>query len=173
VTGSAGAAGSPAGNSISGNPDGAHPWTSIAQATWVGSPDSASTIVIYLLSKPYPCDANGWKPGGGWDSKVPADSIVMELKANPVPTTFPTMYTVPNTNPALAAPPPKGQAFAIWSSVNGHPVAPETSAASGTLTLTSLKANTNVTGTFDLKLAGANTLSGSFDAKYCAGAGEP
>ena len=140
---------------------------------WVGSPDDPATIVIYLLSKPFSCNGSVWAPGQGWDTKVPSGSIVMEFKANPIPSSFPAPYTVPHTNPTLATPPPKGQAFAIWSSVNGTPVAAETSATGGTLTLTSLKPNTNVTGTFNLTFAGSNTLSGSFDASYCAGAGEP
>jgi hypothetical protein len=174
---SGGSSGNPnggGGNSIAGDPDGSHAWTSIAQATWIGSPDSTGTTVIYLLSKSSPCSASAWAAGGGWDTNVPAGTIMMEFKlAAPPPATFPTMYTVPNTNPTLAAPPASGKAFAIWNQNTGTPPVAETSATGNTLTITAVNANMNIQGTFDLTFSGGHTLSGSFDAKYCQGAGEP
>jgi hypothetical protein len=139
-------------------------------------PDTAGgdATVIYLLSKAHPCSATAWAPGGGWDTKVPADAIVMELKlAGLPPTTLPAMYSVPLTNPALAAPPKPGQAFAIWADLNGTPPVMETSATGTSITVTAVNANMNMQGTFNLTFSGGHTLSGSFDAKYCAGGGEP
>jgi hypothetical protein len=157
-----------------GDPDGMHVWTNLAQATWIGHPDSPGTTVIYLLSKPSPCSATAWAGGSGWDAKVPAGTVMMEFKiAAPPPTTFPTKYTVPLTNPTLAAPPTAGKAFAIWNDQTGSPAVAETSATGADLTVTALNANTNVTGTFNLTFAGGHTLTGSFDAQWCAGAGEP
>jgi hypothetical protein len=139
-------------------------------------PDTAmgDATVIYLLSKPYPCDATAWAPGGGWDTKVPTGTIVMELKLGGLPpTTLPAMYSVPLTNPALAAPPNPGQAFAIWADATGTPAVMETSATGTSITVTAVNANMDLKGTFNLTFTGGHTLSGSFDAKYCPGGGEP
>lgn len=140
---------------------------------WIGNPDTPGTTVIYLLSKPYPCSATAWAKASGWDTKVPAGTLMLEFKlAAPPPTIFPTMYTVITTNPALPAPPTAGNGFAFWNSFTSTPAIGETSASGSNVTVTAMNANTNVTGTFNL-MFGANPLTGSFDAKYCAPAGEP
>ena len=164
----------PSGGMIVGDPDGSHSWTTIAQATLLGIPDSPGTTVIYLLSKAYPCNATSWKGGSGWDTKVPKDTIMMEIKiAGPVPSTFPATYTVPLTNPNLAAPPAANKAFAIWNVLTAIPPIVETSATGKGLTITALTPSVSVRGSLDLTFTGGHTLSGTFDAQYCAGSGEP
>jgi hypothetical protein len=104
---------------------------------------------------------------------VPAGTLMIEFKlAAPQPSTFPTAYTVVTTNPTLAAPPVAGQGFAIWNSLTSTPAIGESSASGSNVTLTSMHATTDTTGTFNLTF-GTNTVTGSFDAIYCAGAGEP
>jgi hypothetical protein len=99
---------------------------------------------------------------------------MLEFKvAAPPPTTFPAMYTVPLTNPTLAAPPATGKAFAIWNVNTATPPVMETSATGTNLTITAVNANTDIKATFSLTFPGGHTLSGSFDAQYCQGAGEP
>ena len=151
-----------------------HPFTSLAQATWIGSPDSAGTTVLYLLSKPSVCSATSWAAGGGWDTKVPVDTLMLEIKLSaPPPTTFPTTYNVVLSNPALSAPPTAGHAFAFFNKLTGAQPVPESSASGGTITISAVNAGSDVKGSLSLTFSGGGTLSGAFDATYCAGAGEP
>lgn len=173
--------GAPAGgNSVSGSGDGTHPFATIAQAWWMGKPDPGPsgkvvTTVLYLLSKPFPCASMG--PGSGWDAKVPAGTQVLELKLSwdpgtAEPSTFPAHYTVTDVHGLGSAPPPPGQAFALWviGPVVGNVI--ESPASGAKVSLTALNAGKNATGTFDLAY-GANKLTGSFDAANCATGGEP
>jgi hypothetical protein len=160
-----------------GDPDGSHPWTAIADAWWIGSPDSSTTTVIYLFSKPFPCGTGGLTgPGSGWDAKVPKDTEVIELKLSWAGANQPTAAaTYPVAAPpggvGQAAPPARGNGFATWASLKGTPPVPETPATSGMVGLGAYNASSDVPGTFKLTFPGV--LSGGFDAKYCAGGGEP
>jgi hypothetical protein len=163
-----------------GSADGTTPFGTIAQAWWMGMPDpgtsgSIETTVIYLLSKSMNCTA--MKPGSGWDAKVPTGTQVLELKlawkpATAAPSTFPTQYTVTDVKGLGSAPPPPGSAFALWviGPVTGNVV--ETPGNSGTVILTGLNAGKNATGSIDITWSG-NKLTGTFDAAFCAGGGEP
>jgi len=143
-------------------------FNTIAQATWVGSPDSPGTAVIYLLSQPYSCKVPDWAPGGGWDGRVPSGAQIIELKtAGNMPATF----SVTSVGAAGAQPPPAGMAYVHWSLHNGAtPV--EVPAVGTTVTIDTVNPKQNITGTFSLSFGG-HMVSGSYNAAYCPGAGEP
>jgi hypothetical protein len=57
------------------------------------------------------------------------------------------------------------------SSTAGTPT--ETSSSGGTVTLSTLTANTNATGSFALTFGAANALNGTFNATFCPAGVEP
>jgi hypothetical protein len=112
-----------------------------------------------------------------WDARLGATGQLLEFKLAWPGSTQPTMstsYTVVTPVPvATANPPAAGKGFALW--VRGPVVGSnvETPASGSNVTVTAYNAGTNATGTFQLTF-GANTVSGSFDAKWCPPpAGEP
>jgi hypothetical protein len=137
------------------------PFTTAPTSLWLGKPDSASTEVIYVFSKPVDCATLG---APGWDTKIPMDTQVLEMKVfGTAPATF---TVVKSANPAT------GQASVNYtlSKMVGTPA--ETAITGGTVTVTSINATKDVVGSFALTLA-ADSLNGSFDAVYCAGGVEP
>jgi hypothetical protein len=145
---------------VSGSGNGT-PFPTVASALWFGKPDSAATTVVYVFSKHVDCSQ---LTAPAWDSRITNGTLFIEMKEFGL---TPKVYTV--TGSATPAP---GEASVnhTVSSTSGTPV--EGAATGGTVTLTALNAGTNTTGSFALQF-GANNLTGTFDAAWCANGVEP
>jgi hypothetical protein len=133
----------------------------VANALWIGQPDSAATTVVYLFSKPVVC-SDLCSPG--WDTRIADGTQVLELKALGVaPATFPVVKTLT---------PATGEAVVNTTISSTSATPSETSGSGGTLTLTDLQDKQTAAGTFDLLFA-SDGLHGSFSAAYCPEGHEP
>jgi hypothetical protein len=162
--GTTGAGGSVAANgtSVTGTADGT-PFASIGSVFLIGNPDVALSTVVYIFSQPIKCTDIS---KAGWDTTITNMTQILELK---MMGTTPAVY-----KPIIMAPnfPSAGQAqvnYAMSTTV-GTPV--ESFSTSGSVTLSTIVANTSASGSFDLAF-GANALKGTFSATYCAVGREP
>ena len=148
----------------SGTADGAvqgTPYTSVASARFIGSPDSAATTVVYVFSQPVACQE---LCGPGWDERIADQTQSLELKM---------FGTSPGTFTAVrSVTPAPGEASVNYTltSTTGTPM--EVSASSGQVVLDTVNVARSARGSFDLKF-GADTLQGTFDAAHCPGGHEP
>ena len=147
-------------SSISGSADGT-PFTTAAQALWLGAPDSASTTVVYVFSKPIACSDLA---SPGWDTRIPDATQFLEMKMFG---TAPASFTVVTT---LTPAPGEASVNYTLSSQTGTPN--EMGASGGTVTLDTVQAQLTATGTVDVHFA-QNTLTGNYVATYCPGGHEP
>ena len=149
---------------VMGSADGT-PFTTAAMAILLGSPDSATSTVVYVFSKPVMCSDLATP---GWDKRITNATQFLELKMEGLaPATF-NVVTTPTPAP--------GEATVNYtlSTTTGVPV--ETVGSGGTVTLTKLTAMTGASGSFAIKFAndaGTNTLTGTYDAVFCPGGHEP
>lgn len=149
---------------------GGTPFTSVMSAYWIGSPDSAATTAVYLIGKRIACaDITA----SGWSHTIAVGTPIFEMiMATKTPPT--ASYTV-----STATSPPVGSAEVQY--VVAAAARNETRATTGSIDLTKLTANTEAVGTFSVQFgaaddagdAGANSLSGTFAATYCAAGREP
>lgn len=148
------------GNSISGSVGGTT-FDTANMALWLGAPDDPSTTVVYLFSKPVNCSDLSTP---GWDKRITDKTQFLEMKMFGL---TPATFTV--TTSATPAP---GEAVVNYtlSATTGTPK--ETGGGGGTVTLTTVNATKNVTGSFALKF-GTESLNGTYDAVYCPGGHEP
>lgn len=153
---------------------GGSPFTAVMSAYWIGAPDSAATTALYLIGKPIACaDITT----SGWSHTIAAGTQIFEMilvtKTPPI-----DRYTV-----STAASPPVGGAEVQL--IVAAPQRNETRATTGTIDLTKLIANNQAAGTFNVQFGaagdasddagdgGANGLTGTFTAAYCAAGHEP
>jgi hypothetical protein len=148
-------------NTISGSATGS-PFSTVATALWIGAPDDPTTTVIFLFSQPVACSAIS---AIGWDARITNATQVLEMKEFG---TTPRTYTVVTT---LTPAPGEASVNYTLSSTAGTPT--ETSSSGGTVTLSTLTANTNATGSFALTFGAANALNGTFNATFCPAGVEP
>jgi hypothetical protein len=129
---------------------------SVATSLWVGAPDSSSTTVVFLLSRPTACSE---LCSAGWDRWIRADTQILELKV--VGTTPADFAVVESSTPG------PGQAVATYalSSTDGAPN--EIGGSGGTVTLTNLVPGVAASGKFSLSFGSAEDLDGTFDAAFC------
>ncbi len=148
------------GTSITGSADGS-PFTTANMALWLGAPDDPATSVVYVFSKPVKCSDLG---SPGWDTRITNGTQFLEMKM--LGTTPRTYKVTTSKTPAV------GEAVVNYtlSSTSGTPV--ETAGTGGAVTLMTVNAKANVTGSFALKF-GAHDLTGTYDATYCPGGNEP
>lgn len=145
---------------ITGSADGT-PFTSVAQAIWLGAPDDPSTTVVYVFSKPVACSDLS---SPGWDKRIADATQFLEMKMfGLAPATY-TVVTTPTPAPGEAS------VNYTLSSQSGTPQ--ETSASGATVTLDALQPQAVVTGSFNVTF-GSNTLKGTYSAVYCPGGHEP
>jgi hypothetical protein len=128
---------------------------------WIGSPDSDATTVVYLFSHAVSC-ADLCSPA--WDQRIANGTQVLEMKM------FGTMPATYQAVTTLTPAPGEASVNFTRSSTTGTPM--EVSGSGGTVTLSTLQANTLATGTFSL-MFGGQAVSGSFNAVYCPGGHEP
>ena len=160
TTDSPGGDGAAGGTTVRGSADGT-PFDTAAMALWLGKPDDPATTVVYVFSKPVKC-ADLATPG--WDTRITDKTQFLEMK------TFgltPRTYTVTKS---LTPAPGEASVNYTLSATTGTPK--ETSSGGGTVTLKTVVATTNVTGSFDLTF-GSNKVSGTYDAAFCPGGSEP
>lgn len=146
-------------NTIAGRAGGA-PFTQVAAAFVIESPDSDATTVIYLLSKPARCLDLSFS---GWDRTIAKGTLVLELKVlGKTPGSFLVV-----TAPTLSL----REGSADWTRTDeAQPV--EVRSTGGWITLDSLSPRGPATGTFSLEF-GSDRLTGTFNAAFCAGGHEP
>jgi hypothetical protein len=149
-----------AASTIAGSVGGA-PFTDIAASFVIESPDSDTTTVIYLFSKPVRCVDLSF---AGWDRGLGAGGSVLELK---VSGKAPGSY-LSVTTPTLSA----REAVAEWMRTSTKGIANEVRSSGGWITVDSLSPLGQATGTFALEF-GAGQLKGSFRAAFCPGGHEP
>ena len=152
---------------------GGMPFTSVMSAYWIGTPDLPTTTAIYLVGKQISCADIA---ASGWSHTIAAGTPIFEMiMASKTP--VPGHYTV-----STATAPPVGSAEVQY--VLAAPARNETRATAGSIDLTSLTNGVGAVGMFDVQFgsgadggdagdAGANSLSGTFRAAYCAGGHEP
>jgi hypothetical protein len=146
-------------NAIAGRAGGA-PFTQIAAAFVIESPDSDATTVIYLLSKPARCLDLSFS---GWDRTIAKGTLILELKVlEKAPGSFLVV-----TAPTLSL----REGSADWMRTDEvRPV--EMRSTGGWITVDSLSPRGPATGTFSLEF-GSDRLTGTFNAAFCAGGHEP
>ena len=131
-----------------------------ATQLWIGMPDDKATIVVYVLSKPTSCSLLS---APGWDAKLAPGTQHLEMKEFG---SAPGSYAVVTTKT-----PAPGEA-AVNYTINDGGTAVETSGSGGVVTIATLNASKDITGRYDLTF-GTTSISGTFDATYCAGGVEP
>jgi hypothetical protein len=148
------------GATIAGSVGGA-PFVNAATSLWIGAPDSPTTIVVYVFSKPVDCATLN---GALWDKRIPNDTQVLELK---MIGTTPGTYKVATTpNPAA------GEASVNYTLSKAAGGGAETSSTTGTVTLTATVPNVHSTGSFSIKFP-SGQLDGTYDAVFCPAGTEP
>lgn len=147
-------------SSISGSADGTA-FDTVAQSLWLGAPDSTSTTVVYVFSKPVACSDLA---SPGWDTRIPDATQFLEMKMFG---TAPAPFTIVTT---LTPAPGEASVNYTLSSQTGTPN--EMGASGGTVTLDTIQAQLTATGTFNVHF-GQNALTGKFAATYCPGGHEP
>ena len=126
---------------------GANAWPSVMSALWIGNPQSNPTE-IFLFDAPVAC-ASITSPN--WDKPL-GNTQILELGVNG---TTARTYAVP------------AEADVNYLRAQANPTAD-----SGSVTIASITPTTKIVGTFTAKF-GADTLTGSFEAIYCAAGVEP
>ena len=162
---SEGGARAPGTGTVNGGPSGV-PF-SVAAALWIGAPDDPSTTVVYVFSRPVDCaklHPSGWAD----DGRIPAGTQFLELKMKG--TAAPDSFKVLGGAAANLAPHEASVNYSL-TSLDGGPSA-ETISSGGTVTLSNLVAGADAAGTFSITF-GASTVTGSYDAAFCAGGTEP
>lgn len=137
------------------------PFTTAPTALWIGMPDSNQTEVVYVFSNPVDCATLG---AAGWDAKIPNNTQVLEMKEFG---TSPAAYTV-----VKSATPKAGEASVNHTLSKTTPPSAESPGTAGTVTIATINAGKNITGSFDVKF-NADALTGTFDATFCPGGVEP
>jgi hypothetical protein len=150
---------------------GGQAFNNVALALWIGAPDDPTTTVVYLFSKVVDC-AKLHPPGWADDGRLPQGTQFLEIKMKG--TAAPDSFTVVSGAGTGLAAHEASVNNSITTAPAGGPASAsvETIASGGTVTMASLTANTNVTGTFDVKF-GTDGVKGTYNAKYCAGGTEP
>lgn len=145
--------------SVSGSVD-ARPYYTVGSAYVIGKPDDpANTVVIYVFDNAIAC---GDISSPGWDQRITDQTQSLELK---LIGKSPGIYPV-------AARPSTGQSTDNYTLTSTSGTPSEMGASSGTVSLGSLVDGAGANGTFDLTFPGGS-LSGSFDAIWCAAGSEP
>jgi hypothetical protein len=140
---------------------GGTPFTHVAAAFVIESPDSDATTVVYLFSNPVRCLDLSF---AGWDRAVSKGTLVLELKLlGTAPGTFLAV-----TDRALSV----REATAEWMRTSADPPPVEVRSKGGFIRLETLSARGPATGSFSLDF-GASRLTGTFKAAFCAGGHEP
>jgi hypothetical protein len=148
---------------------GGTPFTTVMSAYWIGVPDSAATTAVYLIGTQLACADLA---ASGWAHTITAGTPIFEMiMTSKTPVT--DHYTV-----STASSPPVGSAEVNY--IVAAPARNETRSTTGSIDLTSVAAGIEAVGMFDVQFgasdggdAGANSLSGTFRAAYCAGGHEP
>ena len=133
------------------------PFSSAAVSYLIGTPDSASSIVVYVFSIPVGCSVLS---STGWDTSVPAGTHVLELKMQG--TGSGTFNVTKSSTPA------PGEASAN-STLAGN----EVIARGGTVTLQTIAAGASATGSFSVQFDNNEFVMGTFSAMFCPGGHEP
>jgi len=140
---------------------GGTPFTRVAAAFVIESPDADATTVVYLFSNPVRCLDLSFS---GWDRTVENGTLVLELRLlGKAPGSFLAV-----TDPTFSA----HEAAAEWMRTSADPPPVDVRSKGGWITLDSLSPRGPATGTFSLDF-GASQLAGSFKAAFCAGGHEP
>jgi hypothetical protein len=136
-------------------------YASVAAARVIGSPDSKSTTVVYVFSRPVACSE---LCSPGWDERIKDQTQSLELKLfGKTPATFSVVKT---------ATPAAGETSVNYTLSSTTSTPQELGASSGQVVLAALDASGAAKGSFDLNF-GTDALKGSFDAAYCPGGHEP
>jgi hypothetical protein len=147
-------------SSISGSADGT-PFTNVASSYWIGAPDDPATTVVFVFSKPTAC--KDLSPPG-WDKRITDGTQFLEMKMfGLTPATY-------NVTTSLTPAPGEASVNYTLSSQSSTPA--ESGSSAGTVTLSTVAATKNVTGSFALKFAN-NSLTGTYNAVFCPGGNEP
>jgi hypothetical protein len=170
------------GNVVMGSADGTRPFPAVSTAWWIEHPDPriaggpVVSTVVYLFTKPVGCDKLNVPK---WDEmNEPGDTLNLEIEmawSGVVQPSAPPAIDYPTVSPGAASVPPATTAAVYYQVTPMQPPGPpsELTASGGTVTLTALVPNVNVTGTFAATFAGGHSLSGTFDAPFCPGGREP
>jgi hypothetical protein len=148
---------------------GGTPFTTVMSAYWIGVPDNAATTAVYLIGAQLACADLA---ASGWAHTITAGTPIFEMiMTSKTPAT--DHYTV-----STATSPPVGSAEVQY--IVAAAARNETRSTAGSIDLTSVAAGIEAVGMFDVQFgateggdAGANSLSGTFRAAYCAGGHEP
>jgi len=146
-------------STIAGSAGGA-PFSQVAAAFVIESPDSDATTVIYLLSKPVRCLDLSFS---GWDRTIAAGTLILELKV---------LGKAPGSFLAVSGPTLSLREGSAELTRTAEPQPVEVRSTGGWITLDALVPRGPATGTFSLEF-GRERLSGRFNAGFCAGGHEP
>ena len=136
-------------------------FTTAASAWLIGKPDTLTDTVVYLFSEKVDCDQI---TTAGWDGTLADGTQMLEIKM--IGSDLAVYPVVATATPA------PGEASVNTTLVSaGQPT--EGAAKSGTVTLAAFAAGASAAGSFDLKFAGGEALSGTFAVTYCAAGREP
>ena len=146
--------------SISGSVAG-HPDSTVAASYLIGSPDDPATTVVYAFDTPVLCSDI---TATGWDTRITDGTQILEMKM--IGQSLQT-YVVA-TNAVAAA----GRSTVNYtlSSTTGTPQ--EVLSSGGNVVLSTRTSGVGATGTFALSFP-AGSLTGTYDAAFCAGGREP
>ena len=144
---------------ITGSVKGA-PFDKVVSAYWIGVPDDPATIAVYVVGGAVSCaDISA----SGWSHTIAKGTQIFEMI---MAGSAAGSYKVTSALPAA------GEAEVQY--IFAQPTRNETRSNAGTITLATLTAKTNATGTFSVQFPdGTSKLDGSFDAVYCATGHEP
>jgi hypothetical protein len=146
-------------SSITGSVNG-NSFTSVKTTYWIGSPDSATDTVVYLIDHVVACDQISQ---AGWDATLPTGTQILELKmVGKTPGTY-AQTTAPSHIPAA------GESASSYTAAS--PSATDVVASGGSVKLSALGAS-SATGTFHVTFT-HGMLDGTFDADRCATGKEP
>ena len=152
--------GSTGGSTVSGSADGT-PFDTAAMALWLGAPDDPATTVVYVFSKPVKCSDLSTP---GWDKRITNATQFLEMKM---------FGTTPATYKVTGSPTPApGEAAVNYTLSSTAGVPKETAGTAGTVTLATVVATTDATGSFALTF-GTHSVTGTYDATFCPGGHEP
>jgi hypothetical protein len=138
------------------------PFTEVAAALVIESPESEDTTVIDLSSDPLPCVDLSFS---GWDRCVAAGTSILQLK---VRGKLPGRYLAVLPLTLLSS----REGTATWMRNERAPASREMDAQGGWITIETLSADGSATGTFDLDFA-SGRLMGRFHATFCGNGHEP
>jgi hypothetical protein len=156
-----GTSGGNSGNTVHGTVGG-QPFEMVSNAWLIGAPDDPQqTRVIYVFDKPVACSEISM---AGWDTTITNATQAIEIK---LIGTKPAKYPV-----ATGAQPATGEASVNYtlSATTGTPA--ETLSKGGSVTLDAITDGKSASGSFDLTFP-SGSVTGTFDAAYCANGHEP